>query len=194
MLLLRRVGPILHGICLYRKLGGEIYLPIAHVHSLTSNLSFMTLTLDQSLLTERAKTPDHIEVKHHEAKWLEASERLRKQVVLPFDGDLKLSDLAGAYKQWATLPYFEFNPGRFQDMILIHAWCGQIEIARKLLWESTKIIKTWPQYVKDKFEELDGWENTLSAQIEDPKLIEKTIEENALRFKVENLPVYRLIA
>src|SRR5215471_9183446 len=77
--LLRRVGPILEGIVLNRTSGNDVYEPTFHVHCLARESSFVTMTLDHRLRSERTGGPDWVTVRQHESKYVEAADRLRRQ-------------------------------------------------------------------------------------------------------------------
>jgi hypothetical protein len=132
--LLRRVGPLLVGICLDRDSGGEIYKPMFHVHSLCNEFSCVSLTLGSQLRSERSGGPSYIEVKWHQQKYKEAAARMVRQSLLPLEGDLRLEQVIDAYRAYLDSPMGKLQPVLlYRDMILLLAWSGDHEGALGLL-------------------------------------------------------------
>lgn len=134
--LLRRVGPLLVGVCLDRDSGGDIYIPTLHVHCLCKEFPCVSLTLSEQLRAEKSRGPDYIEVRWHADKHVEAAARMARQATLSLAGDLSLSDVVAAYRGYMTHPPGIYQCAvLYQDMILIAAWVGDTHMAGVLLAE-----------------------------------------------------------
>ena len=91
--LLKRIGPLLVGICLERDSSGNKYKPTFHVHCLGKEAPAVFLTLLTQLRSERSGGPDFIQVRFHKEKYKEAAARMIRQSLLPLDGDLTLEQV-----------------------------------------------------------------------------------------------------
>src|SRR5687767_11517160 len=91
MWLLRRTGPLLQGICLNRDSANDAYRPTFHVHNLAKNLPFVSLTLSAPLRTVKTGTPETIRAAFHKERFVDASDRLRRQTQVPLAGPVHLN-------------------------------------------------------------------------------------------------------
>ena len=188
--LLRRVGPLLEGICLDRDSGGTCYMPVFHVHFVGKEFPCVTLTLGTQLRSERSGGPDFVQVRWHEENYKEAAARMVRQSLLPLDGDLRLEQVNDAYRHYMASP-----PGRLQsvllyrDMILMSAWGGDQAGALKLLADCLQLEDTAGfRHVGER----TAFETECRKLIEAPDLIRQTVESQIVALKVQKLPVSQL--
>ncbi len=121
--LLRRVGPLLVGICLDRDSSGDIYKPIFHVHCLGHPFPVVSLTLATQLRSKRSGGPSYVEVKWHEEKYLDAAARMVQQSLLPLEGDLRLDSVIDAYRRHMATPIGRRQlPMLYRDTVFLAVW------------------------------------------------------------------------
>jgi len=213
--LLRRVGPLLVGICLDRDSGGDIYKPIFHVHCLAHEFPCVSLTLATQLRSERSGGPSYIEVKWHKHKYKDAAARMVRQSLLPLEGDLRLEQVIDAYRRYMGTPMGRLAPVlEYRDMILLLAWSGDPQGALKLLMEALQISdaprevsfnrmqggKVVTQSVQTiegfNFQHVGGraaFEAECRKLIGNPALVQQTVDSQIAALGVGNLPVSNLL-
>lgn len=189
--LLRRVGPLLSGICLDRDSGGNVYMPKFHVHFMGKVFPGVSLTLCTQLRSERSGGPDFIEVQWHKEKYQEAAARMVRQSLLPLEGDLSLEQVMDAYRRHMTTPLAKRQPVLlYRDMILLLAWGRDAAGATELLGDCLQL------------EDAAGFQHVggraqLEAEcrrvIAKPKLIEDTVAAQIDVLGVRELPVSQLL-
>lgn len=125
--LMRRVGPLLVGVCLDRDSGGEKYKPFFHVHFLGKNWPYPepTLTMNTQLLAKSGR-PDYVEVRWHDEKYHDAAYRLKQQSSLPLDSPIAIDMVLKACHDYGSTPL-----GQRQSIILrvivYSCWRGVVE-------------------------------------------------------------------
>ena len=213
--LLRRVGPLLSGICLERDSSGEIYKPIFHVHCLGKEAPAVFLTLMTQVRSERSGGPTYVEVKWHNKKYEEAAARMIRQALLPLEGDLALGQVLDAYRCYMATPMGRLEPvPLYQDMILLLAWAGNQPDALGLLedcleisdaprevpvnrLQGGKLVAKDVRVIEDPaFGHLGGraaFEAECRKLIENPALIQQTVDSQISALGVDYLPVSKLI-
>lgn len=186
--LMRRVGPLLVGVCLDRDSGGEKYKPCFHVHFLGKNWPYSepTLTMNTQLLA-KSGGPDYVEVRWHDEKYRDAAHRLQQQAPLPLNGAITIEEVLKAYGDYAGTPL-----GQRQSIILradciqLLAWCGQVKAAQQLLDET--LATTCDQQALSAFGGLTAFETSMKDAIEHPGAIKESVNSQIHAFCVENLP------
>jgi hypothetical protein len=191
--LLRRVDALLIGILLERDSTNDRYLPTFHVHNLAKHFPVVKLTLSEPLRTETTCAPDKIKVSQHESKFRQASERISQQASLPLKGDIRLSDVICAYKEYFHRPTTHYEIELFEDLIWIATSCFDLERASLLLSEAREILSAWPRNILDSIGGLDEWYRSYKTLIENPRQIKNSVEAEIKRFGLERIPVSRMI-
>jgi hypothetical protein len=189
--LLRRVGPLLVGMCLDRDSSGEIYKPIFHVHFLGKEAPTVFLTLATQVQSDRSGGPTYVEVKWHGQKYKETAARMIRQSLLPLEGDLRLDHVIEAYRAHLQTPLGKRQAAiLYRDMIILSAWAGDRAGALRLLSECLQLPDTAG------FQHVGGRES-LEAEcrklIENPALIQQTVDSQIVALGVGNLPVSNLL-
>lgn len=212
--LLRRIGPLLEGICLDRDSSGDKYKPIFHVHCLGRSDSSISLMLGTQLRSERSGGPDFVQVRWHEDKYKEAAGRMVRQALLPLEGDLSLRQLINVYRDYLATPMGKLQvvPLYF-DIIILLAWARDPASAQDVLAECLK-IESGPRDVavnrieagklvqkkihrlqEPEFRHVGGrevFEEICQRLIENPTEIQQTVDTQISAFGVEHLPVSKL--
>jgi len=140
--LMRRVGPLLIGICLDRDSHGDQYKPCFHVFFLGCEWDGdePALTLWSPLRTRRTGASDAVKVRWHEERYRDAVERIEEQALLPLEGDVTLDQVLQAYQEyhrrmpWGK-PTLAANVMLMCDVIMLLAWCGRRTEAEQALEE-----------------------------------------------------------
>lgn len=194
MWLLRRIGPIVMGICLDRDSSNECYLPTFHVHNLCSEISFVSLSLHICLTTKKG-AEESINTRDHSSRYVDAAQRLSEQALLPFSGDLTLDQVLLAYHSYRMIspPAYSEDPHLLSNPVLICSWAGQLEMARSLLVEAQEIVKQWhPRIFKD-YGDRVAWADSLAARFEDIDKIRRTADEHILAMNLTTIPNSQLV-
>lgn len=196
--LLRRVGPMLMGICLDRDSGGEIYKPIFHVHCLSKAFPVVSLTLGRQLRSDRSGGPDFVQVRFHEEKYKEAAARMVRQSLLPLEGDLRLEQVMDAYRHYLSTPMGKLQAAiLYRDVIILSAWAGDRASASKLLAECLRLERQTDLVSDDAAFRHVGGRAGMEAEcqecIANPALIQQTVDSQIAALGVENLPTANLI-
>lgn len=89
--LLRRIGPVVQGICLDRTTADDGYVPTAHVHALTREFPVISLTLGHRLQTLSGQ-PQSVPFHRHERDLQDAVDSLRTQSPLALDDPPTLAE------------------------------------------------------------------------------------------------------
>ena len=190
--LLRRVGPLLVGICLDRDSGGATYMPCFHVHSLCDEDGTVSLMLRTQLSSDRSGGPDHVPVRWHDERYREAAARMVRQSLLPLEGDLRLAQVLDAYRRYMATPLGRWQSALlYRDMVLLSTWVGDPAQARRLLDEALRVVTDEVCY-----RPLDGraaFEQYCRERIARPELVHQTVESQIVALKVGRLPVSDLL-
>ncbi len=190
--LLRRVGPLLIGICLNRDSTANKYMPQFHVHCLAAEFPTVSLTLSTQLRTERTDGPDYIEVRWHEDKYKEATARMVRQSLLPMTGDLTLAQVLDAYRTHMATPMGRLTVMHlYRDMILLSAWAGDQQGASKLLDEALRSSTE-----EANFRHVGGrtgFEMECRRAIANPESIEQVVQDQIAALKLAELPQSKLM-
>lgn len=189
--LLRRVGPMLIGVCLDRDGGGEKYLPCFHVHFLGMEFPCVSLTMCTELRTPKG-APDFIQVQMHHQRYLDAASRLIQQAHLPLKGPVHLDQIIDAYRRYSTTPMGQLQAALlYSDCVMLLAICKRQSAARRLLDESLE-----SQSDRREFQSFGGrteFQNKMRAAIENPDTIKQTVNSQIQLLAVDKLPEDPLI-
>lgn len=194
--LLRRVGPLLEGICLNRDSSNERYQPIFHVHCLARAESSLSLTLADELRTARNDTPQKIKVAFHKDHYAEAVKKMNQQASLSLLGDLSLNSVLQAYTSYMTQPLAKYPVLLFEDIITALLWCGQAVEADSKLTQFETEMKTWPSSIASlqRAGGVDAWSKKCRSWIANPDTVRKIVEDQIVFHGVDHLPNAELTA
>ena len=173
--LLRRLGPILVGLCLDRDSGGDVYKPCFHVHFLGKEFPAVSLTLCTQLLTH-AGGLDFVEVRFHQEKYQDAVSRFREQSPLALEGPLELSRLVEVYREYVLTPLGRRQGAvLYADVIMLLAWAGRSLEAEDALSEvlNMQLAESAFRVFRGK----EGFEKEMLQYIGDRVRIDNTVRE-----------------
>ena len=187
--LLRRVGPLVVGICLDRDSVGDKYKPCFHVHCLGKAFPCVSLTLCTQLRAPSGG-PDYVEVQWHEQKYKEAAARMREQSLLPLEGDLTIQSVLAAYSTHIATPLGARQVAVLRrDMIILSAWAGESAMASSLLRETLLGDPRSIQQVGGAV----AFETECRQIIDQPAMIEQTVHAQITALGLTGLPQSRLL-
>jgi hypothetical protein len=183
--LLRRVGPLLIGVCLERDSGAEKYKPCFHVHFLGKEFPVVSLTLCSQLKADSGG-PDYVEVRFHEQKFIDAARRLKAQSPLPLDdSDVGLGAIVDAYRLHMETPLGKRQRAILSaDVIGLMVLCDQFDGAKH---ELEQVLQTSNESVFQTFGGRLGFEKKMSAAIENPGVLEKIVQSQIEQLRVKDI-------
>lgn len=195
MSLVRRVGPLVQGICLDRDSSNSAYLPTTFVHCLCRPFPVLSLTLGQPLLASRSGTIQRISVQFHSTHYVEACNRLLAASLMRVDGDWRLSDLLYAYTNYRQLgrPDSRYPVLLIEDAISVCAWLGNESDASRMVIEACDEAKHWPENVLARREGLSEWESSLKGIAASGKELRRIAEEQVDLLRLGSAPVCQLL-
>ncbi|MFF5787937.1 hypothetical protein ACFY8P_23610 [Streptomyces sp. NPDC012693] len=146
--LLRRIGPVVQGICLDRTTGGDEYIPTVHVHALTREIPVVSLMLGQRL-ARPSGVPDAVSFARHERDFARAVGALRQQSRLPLDEPPSIDEIVREYHAEAR-HRLEKGLGaavlEMEDSVLVAAAAGRDELAGEGLALARDLTAAWPKW------------------------------------------------
>jgi hypothetical protein len=189
--LLRRVGPLLVGVCLDRDSLGDKYKPCFHVHFPVKEFPTVSLTLGTPLRS-LARGPDYVEVRFHQQKFWDAVSRLIEQSPLALWGPVQLDQVIAAYRQHlATLLGQRQVASLYGDCILLLASCVRESAAGELL--SEVLGNSADQRAFQTYGGREAYERTMRDAIAHPDRIERTVSAQINALAVDHLPTDEFI-
>jgi len=199
MWLMRRVGPLLVGLCLERDRSNTAYSPTFHVQCLCKSNPHDTISLmlATELCTERTHAPESIEVWWHERGFEEAAARLARQIPLPLEGDLTLRQVLDAYRSYPSVLKALVEFFIYEDTLLLCAWADRKKQALEIFEDAGR--KLSDEHVMDYvhfrgMKQADEWRAWCRRMIEEPELVRQTVSNEIKRHDVGKLPTSALIA
>lgn len=194
MWLLRRVGPLLQGICLDRDSTNVSYLPTFHVHNLIGQEDdFVSLSLKR-VLAKSNGTPLVITEIQHDKNFGDFIKEFNKQVPFGFSGDVELKDIVKTYEN-------EMNNGRtdtkyplqqWYDLVCLYLWVDRDKDAEQLFFKAKKSIELWStdvtRYIPDRIEKF----MLLQEFIENPTMLSALVEDSLSILKLDKLPINKI--
>lgn len=193
--LMRRVGPLLEGICLNRDSSNERYQPIFHVHNLAREDSALSFTLAEELRTVRNGTPEKVRVAFHKDHYVDVAKRICAQALLPLEGDLELRSVVAAYRNYTQRPLAKYPVNLYEDLITILLWCGREGEAKEVLANCLGEMEMWPPSVASlqRVGGVEKWEQKCSAWIQNRRTVRATVEQQIQAHGVADLPTAAIL-
>lgn len=189
MWLMRRIGPLLQGICLDRDSTNSNYLPTFHVHNLIGQEGdFISLSLKSVLVRENG-TPQRITEIQHEKEYKNYIQQFKEQVPFGLSGKIKLKQVVKAYQA-------ELSSGRadvkypinqWYDLVSLYLWCNKPTDAKRIFENAKNNIEQWPEnitkYMPDRIQNFMNLEFYLSS----PEELKKKFDIAKKELKIEAL-------
>jgi hypothetical protein len=180
MRLLRRIGPVLQGICLDQVPGRVEYFPTAHVHPLTMDFSAISLSLGHRLSSVSSLAD--------EAAVRDAADRLRARSPLPLDRIPTLDEILAAYRDHLFAePMSTRGPSHDVEQLLALARFSSSELVMATQAEFVgELSKSWG-YRPDGVHGREECLRRTLAQVPDRMTLQAIVDEQAVRLKVNRL-------
>lgn len=191
MWLLRRVGPLVAGICLDRDSSNDAYRPTFHVHSLAQPSPTVTLTLAEPLLTAKTGAPETIRAASHKERYAEAAGRFQEQMPIALSAATGLDDVLAAYKRYMTQPLGRYPLRLYEDIVTLLLFLGRTTQAKNSFDEFVAQVATWPDTINvlRNAGGFSGWTAKCEAWISNPGILHATVAEQITELRVSGLPV-----
>ena len=185
--LLRRVGPLLVGVCLDRDSTNQRYIPTFHVHFLGNEVSSTSLTLGTSVLTHAGRREEIIEVSAHNESYKDSVRRLVEQAPLSVEGPLSVPEVVAAYRKFSKTLQGQLELAYlYQDCIKLLSCYGLADEARSML---TEILgDTEGDLEFSHFKGRQSFIDKMGDAIDHPEKILATMEQQIVQHKVGKLP------
>jgi len=191
MHLLRRIGPVLQGVCLERSRSGPYYFATSHVHALTRDFPVISLSLSHRVLGPSGQ-PEHIAIS--ETGLADLANRLAEQTIHSIREDPpSVDEIVVAYHVTAI---DRQRTGQapavleMEDSINTAAVSGQAELVEEGLRVATQLAGAWakprlPLWWTTPEEWLDG----LRRKAGNVSALTATVDEQIAKHKVGKVRV-----
>ena len=183
--LLRRVGPLLIGVCLDRDSGGEKYKPCFHVHFLGKEFPVVSLTLCTQLKADSGG-PEFVEVKFHEHKFMDAARRLKQQAPLPLDdSNVDLGEIIDAYRLHMKTPL-----GNRQRVTLEADLIGLMMLCDQRDWAKQELEQVLQMPNDSAFQTFGGkleFKEMMSATIKNPAILAELVQSQIVHLGLKDI-------
>ncbi|MEW5653948.1 hypothetical protein [Streptomyces cinereoruber] len=190
MHLLRRIGPVLQGICLDRSTSGEGYTPTAHVHALTREFPVISLTLGHRLERPSGQ-PETVLFSRHEDEFQDAVGALNEQCQLSLSEPPSLDEIVREYhsvclsRQEKGLPPAVLE---MEDSILIAAAAGRGGLVEAGIVLAEDLAARWPKArLPLDWVSADAWLEGLAAKAGDREALEAIVSGQVRKHKLDKL-------
>lgn len=193
--LLRRIGPVVQGVCLDRTTSGNEYMPTAHVHALTRDFPVISLMLGQRLEGASGQ-PERVLFANHDGEYRAAVGALRVQSVLSLSEEPpSLEQVVRAYHSAASASYDKgFPPAvpEMEDSVLVAAAAGLADLLQEGLALAGELVDLWPKArLPLNWRGSEDWLEGLRAKAADAVALSATVHHQVARHKlakVRNVP------
>ncbi|MEV8350683.1 hypothetical protein ACFVTT_19060 [Streptomyces niveus] len=187
MHLLRRLGPVVQGICLDRSTSGDGYTPTVHVHPLTREFPAISLALGQRL--ERTSgQPERILFSRHGGEFQDAARILAEQSRLPIGSPPSLEEIVKEYhsvsvaRQQSGLPPAVMG---IEDSILISAAVERSDLVAEGLTLARELAIKWPKArLPLDWVSAEVWLDGLASMVRDSGSLWAIIDSQVIKHKL----------
>lgn len=183
MWLMNILGPLAVGILLEVKSDNTRYIPMFHVHDLTKETENVTLNLS---ITDNLQD---VSARSKETKYLIISEHLKSKAIVPYKGDVRLNELILGIKNFINNSEIESEIYYGCEMLKsIALWSNKLSVQDEIngfIMEKIR-LNVFSGRIKEKA-------FSLLEKIEECDTLNKTIEQQIIRLKLEKLPRREII-
>lgn len=158
MELVRRIGPLVAGVCLDRRSGGDAYVATGYVHNLLRPFPALSLSLGRP--TREVRVESHEQLYERRARELDedcpllgADRPTLDDVLREYEVHLKSGAPETAY------PLF-----LYEEMVLLAALRSP-DLAKAYLARFLKNARAWPTEILSTVESLQAWERRILGAI-----------------------------
>ena len=184
--LIRRVGPVVVGVCIDVMQGKLDYRPTAFCDILTAPEDYLAFGLPSYWSPKVVALT--IRPQFHDRHYKDAAAYLREHAYVPLDRSLSLDDIITGYKK-----YLRDHPNRefaeIPNHIRLLAVCREPRKARKLLtWVKRKYKPGDFHYYGGR----DALIETLEREIADPTILDRMVDEKVEALGFGDVPCFEL--
>ena len=121
------------------------------------------------------------------------TERVR-QALLPFGGDVSLGLVVKAFSEHVYHPdVWGYSPNLFLEMSLLLCETGNVEEAKEVIHRGRREMQFWPDRVQTRIGSLDDWESQGLAAVSSPVSVRRTVSEEIVKHKLEEVAFRELL-
>ncbi|WP_158754720.1 hypothetical protein [Streptomyces sp. NRRL F-2580] len=190
MHLLRRIGPVVQGICLDRSTSGDGYTPTVHVHALTREFPVISLMLGQRL--ERTSgQPERILFSRHGVEFQDAARTLAEQSRLPVGSPPSLEQIVKEYhsasiaRQESGLPPAVME---IEDSVLISAAAERSDLVAEGLNLASELANVWPKArLPLDWVSSEAWLDGLASKVRDSGSLSAIVNRQVIKHKLSKI-------
>ncbi len=162
-----------------------------YVYNLLNDLEFFdTIPLTSSSCLEYRKgVADTFSMEHHNNDFVNIVERLKNQIPLLKKETIRNQDVIDYMRGVVEMG----NEGAITltDIILAYYWSGNPEQAEKEIENGKKMMSKWEERLTKDFGGVINWEKQVRSLM-NREILEKNIEKQIKRYRLENLKYYEL--
>lgn len=199
MSLLRRVGPLLVGICLNRDSGNDNYKPLSYVDCLCSpsfkDDKYVERDFISLMLSHQPLKPMHngmnrllyVRLSSHEEAWEEQASLLEQQAYVPIEGPISINHVLEGYRRYLASPSALLSPYCYLDMVLLLAWAWRPVDASCMIDEACREMKSWPSSILRDYGGLDRWREITAEIAADPAALHAVVDRKVLALGLDRI-------
>lgn len=194
MHLLRRVGPLVFGICLDRGSSGEEYYPIFHASALSRRKETVPLTLHRQIRTRRTNAPDRVVVSRHGECFMDAVARMREVSLLDLCGSVTARSVDEAYEDEVSQQFGLNSPHLAMiDHLSVLAWQDRTADAVTLCNVYASKALTFGERYWSEPGSYESWKAELFSVAQDVEGARRCVIEETEKHKLTKLPYSDLL-
>lgn len=190
--LLRRIGPVVQGVCLDRSTDDDGYIPTSHVHPLTRAFPVISLTLSHRLQRPSGQ-PETVFFTRHEREFQDGVDALKAQSPLSLREPPTLEQIVREYHS-SSVARQERGHGaavvEMEDSILIAAVEGRSDLVDDGLALSAELAGKWPKArLPLNWVSADVWLEGLRKKADDPRALAEIVNGQVAQHKLDKIKI-----
>jgi hypothetical protein len=186
MHLLRRIGPVLQGVCLERSRSGAYYFATSHVHALTRDFPVVSLSLNHRVLRPSGQ-PEHIDIS--ETELADLATRLAEQTIHSIrESPPSIHEIVAAYHVTAVDRQRKGHAPavmEMEDSINVAAVAGQAELVEEGFRIATQLAGEWARpRLPLGWTTPEGWLESLRNGAAETSALASTVEGQIVKHRL----------
>lgn len=195
MMLVRRVGPLVQGICLDRDSSNSVYFPKLFVHCLCLPFPGLSLSLGQPLRSVRSGTVERISGGRHEELYRGMCARLMGSSLLPAQGDWQLPEVLDAYERFYRIGKIgSLYPVKLmEDAVSVCAWLGNVKEAASVAARYIEEARNWSEDILARDGGFVAWKKKLENIATSGEGLREVVNYQVEALKLQKIPFSNLL-
>ena len=188
MWLMNILGPLAVGVLLEVKSDNERYIPTFHVHNLSQNTDFVTLTVS---VTDGL---NDISLKSKKDKYKSIAQNLKNKAIIPYEGDVEIDLLIMHLKKEYEKRFIVGERKAICSMLMYLAgWSGNPFLRNDIEKYIEQKIAEGQLNISEDVNEVENFYNELKHNTELSLQLHNNVEQQIKLLKMENLPRREII-